>query len=66
MGFSRDDKIFLGHNIIRLTVKLLVSISSLDKDMPRSSKDFTEVVSMWMFSVIFHVEYLSLVTIQGE
>ena len=52
---SRDDKKFLGHNIIRLPVKVLGSIGSLDEDMPRSSKDFPEVVSMWMFSVFFHV-----------
>ena len=31
---SRDDKTFLGHNIIRLPVKVLGSIGSLDKDMP--------------------------------
>ena len=58
-------KSFLGHNIIRLPVKVLGSIGSLDEDMPRSSKGLPEVVSMWMFSVFFHVEYFSLVIIQG-
>ena len=66
MSPSRDNKTFLGNNIIRLPVKVLRSIGSLDKDMPRSSKGFPEVVSMWMFSVFFRVEYFSLVMIQRE
>ena len=52
---SRDDKTFLGHNIIHLPVKVLGSIGSLDEDMPWSSKGLPEVVSMWIFSVFFHV-----------
>ena len=63
---SRDDKTFLGHNIIRLPVKVLGSIGSVDKYMPRSSKGLQEVASILMFSVFFHVEYFSLVMIQGE
>ena len=63
---SRDDKKCLGQNIIRLPVKVLGSIGSLDEYMPRSSKGLPEVVSMWMFSVFFHLEYFSLVMIQGE
>ena len=35
---SRDDKTFLGQNIIRLPVKVLGSIGSLDKHIPWSSK----------------------------
>ena len=58
-------KSFLGHNIIRLTVKVLGSIGFLDEDMPRSSKGLPEVVSMWMFSIFFYVEYFSLAMIQG-
>ena len=63
---SRDDKTFLRHNIIRLPVKVLGSIGSLDEDMPRSSKGLPEMVIMWMFSAFFHVEYFSLVMIQVE
>ena len=63
---SRDDKTFLGHNIICLPVKVLGIIGYLDEDMPRSSKGLPEVVSMWMFSVFFSVEYFSLVMIQRE
>ena len=66
MSPSCDDKIFLGQNIIRLPVKVLGSIGSLEKDMSRSSKGLPEVVSMCMFSVFFYVEYFSLVMIQGE
>ena len=54
---SRDDKKILGHNIIRLPVKVLGSIGSLEEDMPWSRKGLPEVVSMWMFSVFFHIEY---------
>ena len=52
---SRDHKTFLGHNIIRLPVKVLGSIGSLDEYMPWSSKGLPEVVSMWIFSFFFHV-----------
>ena len=63
---SHDDEKFLGHNIICIPVKVLGSIGSLEEYMPQSTKGLPEVVSMWMFSVFFHVEYFSLFIIQGE